>query len=163
MKRMVLAVMILGMFPAHALAVDTLFVQSAKAKVMSEPKFSAELVGTLVRGDKLEAHEVQGRWYRVSTGQIDGWINKLCVSEQPPLKKVTAIKGDTHELEENARKRASAITSAAAARGLTELQRKRLSEMEKADYQDLVGLETFSASISLQEVQSFSEEGGSND
>jgi len=144
----------------HVFAADTVYVQSIKAKIMSEPKFSAKVVDTLQRGDKLTALETKGRWYKASTGKITGWINKLCVTQQPPMKKVTAIKGDTRALEENARQRASAITSAAAARGLSAADRKRLSQVGLADYDALIVLEGLSSKISDQDITQFMETEG---
>lgn len=143
----------------NAYAAEKIYVQSVKAKVMNEPKFSAQVVGTLKKGDTLDAHETQGRWYRVTSGSLAGWINKLCVSRQAPMKKVTAIKGDTRELEENARSRASAVTSAAVARGLSAADRKRLSEIGLADYDSLIVLEGLSGKITENEIRQFMETG----
>ncbi|GMT43180.1 MAG: hypothetical protein IEMM0002_1591 [bacterium] len=161
MKRLFLIAIALGFFSGTLYAAaDNLYVQSKKAKVMSEPKFSSKLAGWVKRGDRLSLIEKGKGWYKVSFGELDGWVNRLCVSDNPPIKKVRVITEDSETRGDSARKRASAITSAAAARGLSDADRKRLSDMGRADYKSLGKLEVFARSITELEVGAFMTAGG---
>lgn len=155
MKRLVLAVMAVGVFAGSVYAADNLYVQSKKARVMSEPNFSSGLEGWAKRGDKMDLLETGDGWYKVSSGKLSGWINRLCVSEYPVMQKVRVITGKTVKLEGASRKRASAITSAAAARGLSSADRKRLSDMGRADYRSLGDLETLAGGITEKDLDRF--------
>ncbi|MBI5637218.1 MAG: SH3 domain-containing protein [Nitrospinae bacterium] len=155
MKRALLITAILALLPGMAAAADALFVQSAKAKIMSEPNFKAETVGTVNRGDRLERMETKDAWFKVKTGGKAGWINRLAVADTPPMDKVTVITADAEDLQEKSRKRSSAITSAAAARGLSDAERKRMSDIGQADHQSLARLEKVSGSITDQELLDF--------
>lgn len=137
---------------AHA---DPLYVQSLKAKIMSEPNFKSAEVASASRGDLLDAKETKDGWYRVTAGAKTGWVNRLCVAPTPPMERVTAIAADAADISEKSRKRASAITSAAAARGLSDAERKRMSEEGQADYRALMKLEQASREISDREVETF--------
>lgn len=154
MKRAFILMAALVLLPEIASAKD-LFVQSIKAKIMSEPNFKAEVINTASRGDKLEQVEAKDGWFRVKAGAASGWVNHLAVSESAPLNKVTVITADAADLQEKSRKRSSAITSAAAARGLSDAERKRMSEMGQADYRAMTHLEELAAGISEREIRDF--------
>ncbi len=148
------------LFPAIVLLCGTayakdLFVQSAKAKLMGEPTFKAAVVATVQRGDRLEQTEEKDGWFKVKAAAGAGWVYNLAVAANPPMEKVTIITADAAELAEKSRKRASAITSAAAARGLSDAERKRLSDMGAADYRALRNLEESAGAISDKEVLEF--------
>ncbi len=136
-------------------AAEILYVQSAKAKLMSDKNFKSDLKETLKRGDRLEALENSGGWYKVSAGTTKGWVHRLSVSTNPVMEKLTLISADAPDISRGARKRASAITSAAAARGLSDTDRKRLNEQGRADYRSLEKLEKDAGGISENEVEEF--------
>jgi len=155
MKRLILTVIAVGIFTGSVYAVDNLYVQSKKARIMSEPNFASGLEGWVKRGNKLDVLETGNGWYKISSGKLNGWINRLCVSEHPVMQKVKIITDEALELEDASRKRASAITSAAAARGLSDADRKRLSDMGRADYRSLGDLETLTGGITEKDVDEF--------
>jgi hypothetical protein len=155
MKKLLFFVIILCLFPFTLYAADVIYVQSLKAKIMSHPKFDSQLLCNVNRGDMLQVVEFDSGWYKVSTESFDGWINGLCVAEHPPMNKITVIKGDTFDLEKNARRRSSTTTSAAAARGLTPAERRRLSDENYSDYYSLNELENFTEKITDEEVEAF--------
>ncbi|MDH5542876.1 MAG: SH3 domain-containing protein [Nitrospinota bacterium] len=158
MKRL-LILSIISLSSYIASAADTLYVQSKSAKIMNSPSFKAETTGTLKRGDQLEVIEKGKGWYQVKTGDMTGWINQLNVSRNEPMERVSIITEATENLEDKSRRRASAVTSAAAARGLSEKDRKRRSDQEKADYNTLNRLENFTDKISDEEVEEFNKTG----
>ena len=137
---------------------NLLYVQSSKAKMMAQPKFSAEVVSTLQQGTELELIEREKRWVYVQEGGQTGWVSSFLLSKQPPLKKISVLENrEAQNLEDSARRRASAVTTAGAARGLSAEDRKRANAQNKADFLALEQVEDFQLSAS--EVQSFAREG----
>lgn len=157
MKRAFLPIVALLLLPVIASAKD-LFVQSANAKIMSEPNFKAQVVNTVSRGDKLEQMEEKEGWIKVKTGAASGWVNHLAVAGSPPMDKVTLVTADAADIQEKSRKRSSAITSAAASRGLSDAERKRLSDGGQADYRAMAHLEQLAGAISEQDIRDFEAE-----
>lgn len=156
MKTVLKAFLALVLFPFLAYAADAVYVQSAKAKIMSEPSFKSQELGVAQKGDKLTVAEKGDGWLKVSTGKTTGWVNKLVVSDSPPLDKVAVITAESADIGEKSRKRSSAMTSAAAARGLSDNERKRLTDEGRADYRALMEIERISGGISDKEVDAFS-------
>lgn len=154
MKTPLFLIAIFAVTPLWADA-DPLFVQSLKAKIMAEPNFKSKEIAVASRGDRLDGGGLKDGWYKVSVKNAEGWVNRLCVAETPPMDKVTAISADAADLGEKSRKRASAVTSAAAARGLSDAERKRMSDEGLADYRALGMLERTSAAISERDIEAF--------
>jgi hypothetical protein len=122
------------------------YVQSVKAKVMSSPSFKSAVIIEIARGFKLVASGREGSWVKVRIADKDGYVSSLLVSTHPPFKKTEVIKGDDADIKQGVRRRASSYTSAAAARGLTQDDRRRLSKEEKVDYESLEKIEAFTLS-----------------
>lgn len=118
----------------RAYALQTVYVQSEKAKILGAPAFGAEKVAEAAKGQELQVLEKKGRWYKVLSGDKSGWVAELVVGPTPPLGKVTVFTGEEKDIGQESRRRASQVTSAAAARGLTEEDRKRLGHKDVADY-----------------------------
>ena len=121
MKRVLAAAAVLMLMPGMAMAKD-LFVQSVKTKIMNEPSFKAEVVDTAIRGARLEQVEAKDGWFKVKAGAKTGWVNHLAVADTPPMDKVTVITADSEDLQDKSRKRTGAMTSAGAARGLSDAE-----------------------------------------
>ncbi|MHB8844665.1 MAG: SH3 domain-containing protein [Nitrospirota bacterium] len=159
MKRSVLMLMAAAivLLCGAAYALEPYYVQSVKAKIMTAPSFKATALGEAGRGTKLTAVAKEGSWIKVSYfGQV-GYVSSILVSPYPPLARQGLIKAEGAELRQGVRRRASTYTSAAAARGLAQDDRRRLSGEEKSDY---VGLETLEAiSVSDAEIDRFMEAG----
>ncbi len=137
---------------------NLLYVQSSKAKLMAQPKFSAEVIGTLQQGAVLEQVQHEKRWVQVIEGTHTGWVSSFLLSKQPPLKKISVLENrEAQNLEESARRRASAVTTAGAARGLSADDRKRANAHNKADFLALERVEDFQ--VTTAEVKSFAQEG----
>lgn len=116
-------------------AADTVYVQSSKAKIFSNPSFQGQLVATANKGDALTLLETSDQWVKVSYQQHTGWIASLLVNRKPPQDKITVIKGqDGGAPQDDARRRASSSASAAAARGLRQDERARTSDQSQTNY-----------------------------
>jgi hypothetical protein len=144
-KIVVLAVLFLaGIFYSTALyAQNMYYVQSVKAKVMSSTSFKAPVLGEVGKGYKFDASGREGSWVKVKFNDREGYVSSLVLSTHPPFGKTGVIKADDGDIKQGVRRRASSYTSAAAARGLAQDDRRRLSKEEKADYDSLDKIEAF--------------------
>jgi uncharacterized protein YgiM (DUF1202 family) len=122
------------------------YVQSLKAKVMSGPSFKSSVIAEVAKGFKLITSGRTGSWIKVRIADKDGYVSSLLVSTHPPFEKAGIIKGEDADIKQGVRRRASSYTSAAAARGLTQEDRRRLSRQEKVDYESLERIEAFTLS-----------------
>lgn len=125
----------LQLAPKGAQAAD-LFVQSVKAPILSGPSLGSSKVAEAAKGDLLKEVEKKGDWHKVVFKDATGWVSRLLVGPKPPSGKVSILEKADEKLETGARKRASAFTTAAAARGLTE-DRARASDKFRVDYNAL--------------------------
>ena len=124
---------------------NVLYVQSSKAKIMKSASFKGKVVVTVKKGEKLQMLSKKGRWYEVKVNGKKGWVRNLLVSKRPPIKKVSlfAKKRGQKDISSKARRRASVRTTAAAARGLAEDDRRRVGAEMKIDYAAMERVETF--------------------
>jgi hypothetical protein len=158
MKKMFLILMMVvaGVLLTNGLYAQTeYYVQSVKAKVMSGPSFKSGVISEVSRGHKLTSSGREGSWVKVRISDKDGYVSSLLVSPHPPFEKTEVIKGVDAEIKQGVRRRASSYTSAAAARGLAQDDRRRLSREEKIDYESLEKMEAFT--LSSDEVSRFME------
>ncbi|KAF0191532.1 MAG: hypothetical protein FD165_1866 [Gammaproteobacteria bacterium] len=142
---------------AVAHAGELVYVQSKQAKLLSIPAFDGALVATVEKGAALEKLALQGRWVKVSHGDQQGWVSQLLVGPRPPLARESVIDDGAADLKQNARRRASATASTAAARGLRNDDRARQSDDSVADYSALTEMEGFA--VSDDEANKFLEQG----
>jgi len=127
--------LVIALFSANAALAETGYIRAREARVMKAPSAAADQVVALHKGDKIEIIKHQGRWLKVTAGQQEGWVSSLLVGSRPPMHKITVLDGkDGNSLEDSARRRASASTSAAAARGLRSDERARQSDEGVADF-----------------------------
>jgi len=131
------------------------YVQSVKAKVMSNPSFKSTVIAEVAKGFKLTASGREGSWVKVRFSDKNGYVSSLLVSAHPPFEKAGIIKGEDADIKQGVRRRASSYTSAAAARGLASDDRKRLGQEEKVDYKSLEKMEAFT--LSDEEITRFME------
>jgi hypothetical protein len=132
-----------------------MYVQSLKAKIMSGPSFKSEVLGEAGKGTKLAASGKEGSWIKITFKNKQGYASSMLLSPRPPMERMSLIKGEESDIKQSVRRRASTYTSAAAARGLTQDDRKRLSRDEKSDYGGLDKMESFT--VSAEEVSRFME------
>lgn len=113
-----------------------LYVQSVRAPILSEPSLGSAKVAEAVKGEAVKELEKSGNWYKVGYRDKTGWISRLLVNSNPPAGKVSVLEESAEKLDKTVRKRASAFTTAAAARGLAE-DRARISDKFKVDYKSV--------------------------
>jgi uncharacterized protein YgiM (DUF1202 family) len=112
--------------PAHAVeetSSATRYLSAEQAKLFSEPKFTAKTLQQLNKGAKLQVLQQKGAWVQVKAGNQQGWVSKFVLSKTPPLERVTVLPGNKEVKLKDVRRRTSAITTAAAARGLADVSR----------------------------------------
>jgi len=141
--------------PSMAQAAD-LYVQSVKAPILSAPSLGSPKVAVASKGELLKEVEKKGDWYKVGYKDATGWVSRLLVGTKPPAGKVSVLEETEEKVEKGARKRASAFTTAAAARGLAE-ERARLSDKFKVDYSGVEMMEAIR--ITDEEASRFIQEG----
>ncbi len=133
----------LGALCAFPVFADSIyFVQSATAKVMSQPSFQSEVIATLKRGDKFNAPKRLGNWIKITRNGKQGYVSALLVANHAPLNKLEVVRAEDVAINNGVRRRASSFSSAAAARGLTKEDRKRADEENKADYSAVTKMES---------------------
>lgn len=154
MKAFFFACILVVALSASVFAAETVYVQSVKAKVMAEPSLKAEVVGEVAKGHRFDGAVKEGGWVKVKMGTREGFVSALLVGPKPPLDKQGLI-GEESEIREGARRRASTFASAAAARGLTADDRRRLGKEEKVNYEALDKVEAFS--LTEKEITAFAE------
>jgi uncharacterized protein YgiM (DUF1202 family) len=148
---------VLAIVHFSASAEQVMYVQSAKANLMAGPGFDTELVTVLQKGDPVTPVKEQGRWIHVNSESSSGWMAKLLLANQPPMEKLSVLKGKHKQLEKSARQRASTGATAAATRGLRNEDRTRMSDAGKPDYSELRQMEAIE--IKEAEVRKFHKEG----
>jgi uncharacterized protein YgiM (DUF1202 family) len=149
MKRTIALFMMVAsavLFSTTLFAQTVYYVQSVKAKVQSGPSFKSKVIGEVGKGFKFVSSGRDGNWVKVKLDTKDGYVSALLLATHPPIQRAGVIKGEEGEIKEGVRRRASSYTSAAAARGLAQDDRRRLSREEKADYPGLEKMEAFTVS-----------------
>ena len=145
--------LLLLLWAGSALAQSTVFVQSRAANITESPNFGATVKAELVRGQQLEVLSTEGAWYRVRWDGHEGWIPKLLVAGHVPMQRATVVTGEEISVKDSARRRASNMTTAGAARGLAGEDRRRTSQDNAADYEAVLEMESYSLEES--DVDSF--------
>jgi uncharacterized protein YgiM (DUF1202 family) len=150
--RMLLVIFLFGL-SFTAAAAGTLYVQSDKAKLSAAPSFGAASIAALKKGDELAVIQAQNGWYRVRTDGKTGWIPRLLVSQHKPIRRISVISGEKDSVKTSARRRASNVTTAGAARGLVNDDRRRANPNGAADYEAVQSME--SETIPQKDVEAF--------
>ena len=127
-------------FTVFAEQISTMYIHSAKAPVYAEPNNTSEKIMQLNAGTEIQVLDKKGFWYLINYQGKSGWIFKLMVRDKPP-RTIRAINvNQLAELESKARRRPSAYTTTASARGL-KAKRERFAGKYKTDYSALERLE----------------------
>lgn len=140
-----------------AATAEELYVQGRGAALLAAPAFDAERLTTVPTGELVSVVARKGLWLQVGYGDSRGWLPKLLLSTRPPVAKVSVFAGDDEQLKENARRRASAATTAGATRGLSAEDRERLHAAERIGYRRLEQLDDWA--VSEDEAVAFVESG----
>ena len=137
----VMTFIVLAFISQAVMGASSLYVQSARAKIMEQPSFKAKVLQSLDKGAAVEVVETQGNWIKVKYQEHTGWMAKLLLARQAPQAKPSLLQGQEQTLKESARRRASENATAAATRGLRSEDRTRMSDENHADYQALEKVE----------------------
>ncbi len=122
---------------AHA---ADIYVQSVRAPILSTSAFGSQKLAEAVKGDVLKELEKKGGWHKVNYKDKTGWVSRLLVGRKPPAARVSVLEGSGENLGTGARKRASAFTTAAAARGLAE-DRSRINDKYRVNFASVERME----------------------
>jgi len=125
---------------ASSLFAESLYVQSNKARILSEPAFNAPILLTVEKGTELKLLESQKRWAKVQWGDSEGWVSTLLVKRDPPIEKISVIGSDEVTIEGTTRRRASEVATAGATRGLNDSE--DISGDLFSDYEELNMMES---------------------
>lgn len=139
MKQLVFILAIMVFF-VNAAEAKTMYIQSMTAKLVDTPNFRSKIVLVMQKGDQVELVQQRGRWLKVSSQGKQGWISKFLVANHPPVKKINVL-ARQNQIVTNVRRRASAVSTAGAARGLSAEQRRRASSKGGANFIALEKLE----------------------
>ncbi|MDH5258364.1 MAG: SH3 domain-containing protein [Gammaproteobacteria bacterium] len=143
MKKLSLMLALLIALPASAFAEDVMYVMSARAKLLSSPSFGSKTIENVTKGERIIAVEKKANWYKVLYNDKTGWVSRLSVSSHPPLKRTRRMAQADTKLQNNSRRRASSVSTTAAVRGLTDIDRSRVSNNEQMDYASVELMEKF--------------------
>lgn len=128
-----LVILLFSAMVANVAVASPLYVQSLKGALFAQPAFDSTKVSGVRRGDVLTPVQMKGAWYEVKFADKQGWIPKLLLADRPPMKQVSVFTGNERVLEQKARVRASNVTTAGAARGLSS-DRQRVTETGGANF-----------------------------
>ncbi|HFE37053.1 MAG TPA: SH3 domain-containing protein [Gammaproteobacteria bacterium] len=122
---------------------DVLYVMSKRAKILASPSFGSTTIQNLIKGEKLVSIEKNSNWYKVKYGDKTGWLSRLSVSYHPPMKRNRRTASVDRKLINNSRRRASSVSTTAAIRGLSHIDRSRVSSKDVMDFASLEKMEAF--------------------
>lgn len=132
------------------------YVQSVKAPILSDSSFGSAKLAEATKGEELKEIEKKGSWHKVMYKNKTGWVSKFLIGPKQPADRVSVLEGTSENLESGARKRASAFTTAAAARGFAE-DRSRVSDKYKTNFEGVERMEAIK--ISDEMAMTFLQEG----
>ena len=118
-----------------------LFIKAQSASVLSEAKFGAETIASLSQGTEVQELEENKTWLKIKHENIEGWLPKMALSANPPLGQAGSLLDEAEDISQNARKRASATTTAGAGRGLLAGSDEELSKIGNANFRALATFE----------------------
>lgn len=122
-------------------AQDYLYIMSARAQLLSDPVFGSKALTQMSKGEKVIEVKKTDNWFKVKYNGKIGWLNRLLVSQHPPIRHRHRLASLDYKLQHNARRRASNVSTTAAVRGLNEINRSRMSGTDELDYAALAKME----------------------
>lgn len=147
------------LIPAVVMSSETVYVRSAKAPLLNKPAIGSTTLLNLPRGTPVTHIMEDGIWYKVTYKDQTGWLCKLMTGATPPSSIQGQPGAELEKISGSARKRPSAFTTTAAARGLMD-KRKRFASKYKLDFSALEKIEA--VKIADDEIDDFLRIGGLN-
>lgn len=140
-RRLILALACILLLPGVlAAAEQPLYVQSQQAAMLAEARADAAVIAQLARGDAVQLLDSNPSWHKVRKGEQEGWVFRYFLAAHPPLQQAAPALADDVD-RDHARRRASAVVTAGATRGLTQQERERAHQQGVADYNALTRME----------------------
>ncbi len=133
---------------------EEMYIQSQNAKLLKSPNYKSDVVITVKKGEKVNILQKKGMWYQIDSAGKKGWVSKYVVSPNDPMSSQKIVKAPSINLNKNARKRASAYSTAATARGLDD---DKATEDVKENIKAIKKMEE--SNIQKEEVEEFIHEG----
>lgn len=155
MKKTSMLLALLISLPLGATAEEFLYVNSARAKLLESPTFNSKTLDNMLKGEKVTSLEKTENWFKVRYNGKIGWMSRLSVAHHPPMKRTRRMAEADDKLMNDSRRRASAVSTTAAVRGLQNIDRNRVSNNDVMDYVSLERMEKLE--ISKEEVMAFME------
>jgi len=156
MKKFSWLLALLFIVPSITQAEEFLYVMSARAKLLESPKFGSTTIENISKGVKVSAVEKKENWYKVKHNDKTGWLSRLSVSSHPPIKRSRRLAKVDEKMKSRSRRRASAVSTTAAVRGLTDINRTRVNNQDRMDF---VALEKLDSQVySEDEIFAFMEQ-----
>jgi len=123
---------------------ETKYIKSLVAKILESPDHGSKLIVAAVRSDKVNEIKIQDKWSYVKheSKNAEGWIPSLLLTDQPPMATTSLLQKNV-DISQNARMRASAFTSTAAARGLKSDSDDVFKQLGSGNYEALKSMEEF--------------------
>jgi SH3-like domain-containing protein len=119
----------------------TLYINAFKADLAEAPSSEAKIIATLNKGAPVEELAVNKEWTQVRSTPHSGWVSTILLSPRAPASSL--LQNKDVDISTNARKRASAFSSAAAARGLKADSDNIFAQLEGEDWDQVKKMETF--------------------
>jgi hypothetical protein len=152
MKKLIIILTTL-LFAGSIFAGSTVYVSNNSAKLLEKPSFSSKSV-PLTKGTALQVIKQEGSFLKVSADGKTGFIASMFTSENKPTGSLNKASNKEEKVSSgvNARKRASAYTETASARGLTESQKMRTNGGGPVDMEPVLWLEKQGSKIITKEA-----------
>ncbi|HAR63969.1 MAG: hypothetical protein DKM50_12995 [Candidatus Margulisiibacteriota bacterium] len=159
-KKVIFVVMLVIAFNINAYSEEKIkakkvYVFSKNAQLLQEQSSKSKVLSDLTKGQELQVIEIKDMWIKVSYDSKTGWINKYLVSESMPSKEKADVESMKINLKKEARRRASAYSTAASTRGLVD--GKSTTRSVNADLEAVMKMED--QKVSPNEVKNFIKEG----
>ena len=158
-RRFILIITMILLTPALLMSSETIYVRSAKAPLLEKPAIGSTILLNLPRGTPVTRILEDGIWYKVTYNDQTGWLCKLMTGSAPPSTVQIQPEAELEKISGSARKRPSAFTTTAAARGLMD-KRKRFASKYKLDFSALEKIEA--VKIADDDIDDFLRIGGLN-
>ncbi|MCP1727822.1 hypothetical protein J2T60_001822 [Natronospira proteinivora] len=100
----------------------TVYVQTQGAALFEDPSFGGDPVARLAQGLEVRVLAEEDGWQRIRVEELEGWMPAMVLRDTPPTGRESHV-DEAAELESSARRRASAVTTAGAIRGVEEDER----------------------------------------
>lgn len=158
MKKILTLIAMVAFLAGSSVMAKTKAYAGASAKLNESPSFGG---GTVLKpGTELEVIGTEGLFLKVKVDGKTGYVAKMSTTENPSVGKLNVNKTGDSDNSVSARKRSSAYSETASARGLTnsESMRAKGAAGEAIDYTGVEWIEKLSDSIKEEDRNSFNSE-----